>query len=329
MSGSTLPYSGIMTGYACSAECRHCMYCSSPSMPREFMTRDMAASICKSLSKFGVEAMHIGGGEPFLDFDSLCMTIEVMRRHAIEVEYIETNASWCTDERRIRERLGVLKKLGVNCLMVSVDPFHVEFVPLKKPLMLARELKAAGFDSFIWQEKFVKQLLALDAWHAHTHEELKLVLGEHYVEDAAREYRLSVNGRALRIAQLLYEKKSVGELLGSSENCNLLDGRHCHVDLYGHVVPCGCPGIAIELEDFLVGKLPSGKYPVASRLLTGGVGELYEYARGVGFEGNEEGYVTKCDLCYNVRAYLHDVRPSLDVGPDCFYEAMRRGPEEV
>ncbi len=317
-----IQHSGIMTSYVCSAECRHCMYCSSPKAGKDFISADTADRISEKLSCEGVGSMHIGGGEPFLNFDSLCGLLRSMQKHHIGVDYIETNAFWCRDEKTVRERLTVINNLGVRTVMVSIDPFHIEYIPLNRPLLLVRLLDEVGMDYFIWQEKFIKRLSLLDHTRVYTESELKMHLGNNYIEETAREYGLGLNGRALIMACKLYKRKRAETFLKSGSCSGLLDGQHCHIDLFENYIPSGCPGISVAADDYFAGNISSEKYPVVTCLLKGGVGELYKYAAGHGFEPSDSGYATKCELCFFMRAYLHKTRPSCDIAPDCFYNSM-------
>ena len=102
-------YSGIITNYNCSAGCRHCMFASSPLCKNEYITPEMSEKVAKILSHAKTQSVHIGGGEPFLNFEALCSLVEALNRYAIGVDYIETNAFWCTDEDFVRSRLERLK----------------------------------------------------------------------------------------------------------------------------------------------------------------------------------------------------------------------------
>lgn len=328
MKDNPMRYSGIITNYSCSAACRHCMFCSSPRAGKDFMTEETAERIAQRLKKAGVSSMHIGGGEPFLNFEALCGLLRAMQKHGIGVDYIETNAFWARDDEEIMKRLRVLRSLGVDTVMASVDPFHIEYVPLERPVRLVQALRRAGMDYFIWQDRFLERLLPLDLKKTHTREELEALLGEGYIEDTAREYGIGVNGRALAIAKDMYIRQNA-EKLATEEPCqSILSGRHCHVDLYEQVIPSGCPGISIELEDFFGRRLPEEKYPAAQRLHTGGVKALLEYAKEAGFVPDEEGYPTKCSLCYAIRAWLREHRPSQDIAPGCFYQEMEKAMAE-
>ena len=85
-------YSGIITNYNCNAECRHCMFASGPACSKEYMSESTAESVAGLLEKANTASVHIGGGEPFMNFEGLCNLIEALNRHNVGIDYIETNA---------------------------------------------------------------------------------------------------------------------------------------------------------------------------------------------------------------------------------------------
>lgn len=308
-------YSGIITTYACSASCAHCLYCSSPKAKSGFMTAEMADDIARTMSDMGVHSMHIGGGEPFIHLDSLRNTVRAMRENGMEVDYIETNAFWYKDDE---SALALIRELNAP-IMVSVDPFHAEFVPPEKPLAVAALLEKARWPHFIWQEKFIRRLMPLCKGRKLTREELTKGLGENYLYETARQYGVSVNGRALSIARALYPAMPAENFL-DSEPCNLTRGMHCHIDLFGNYIPPFCPGLAVNIHD--LDTISPEKYPVFTRLDNGGIRALWNYALEKGFTPDPNGYITKCDLCVKIRSWLIKNHPTPDIGPDCFYQMM-------
>lgn len=321
---NTPVYSGIIMNYVCTAACRHCMFASAPDCPKEYVSAEMAERLAAILEEAGTSSVHIGGGEPFMNFRALCTLIEALNRHGVGVDYIETNAFWCSDEDFVRERLERLKALGVTTIMVSVDPFHIEYVPLERPIRLCQLMNECGFDYFIWQERYLRKMIRFDRTKTYTKEELQKALGKRYITDTASEYGLGMNGRALAIAGEIYESRPVEELAISSPCSSLLDVCHCHLDLYGNIVPSGCPGLAADARDYLEETIPAEKYPVMARLLSGGTKALYEYALEKGFVPAEEGYPTRCAFCYAMREFLNRAAPSADLAPDCFYKSMEK-----
>lgn len=325
-----IEYSGVIINYACSARCGHCMFAGAPKGSKDFITPEAAERVAQRLSQAGVASVHIGGGEPFLRFDTLCQVLSALKKHHVGIDYIETNAFWCKDRETVAQRLKTLRGLGADTVMASVDPFHIEFVPLERPLLLVKTLQELNMGYFVWQERFLRRLLALDIHKTHSPEELRAVLGENYVAETAQEYGLGMNGRALRIAREIFPLRPAREQAEKSPCKRLLSGRHCHVDLYENIITC--PGISIAFEDFLEATAPKTTakarvrdpeaYPVVSRLLSGGPAALLEYGLEKGFEPNASGYASKCDLCFQLRKHLLSAAPSPDIGPACFYEML-------
>ena len=319
---NTPVYSGIITNYVCTAACRHCMFASSPQIEKEYISPETAERLASLLREAGTSSVHIGGGEPFMNFEALLTLIRTLKRHGVGIDYIETNAFWCSDDAFVRDRLARLKEAGADSVMVSVDPFHLEFVPLERPIRLCRLLREYGFDYFIWKERYLRTLFKLDHTRAYSHEELKAALGEDYICETAAEYGLGMNGRAVFIAEDLYPSRKAEEWLSDTPCSSLGDTAHCHLDLYGNIVPSGCPGIAAEAKDYLLEFFPEETYPVLSRLTRGGLRALYEYACENGFKPREEGYPSRCSLCFAMRNYLRKKIPSADLAPACFYNSM-------
>jgi len=308
-------YSGIMTTYACSAACAHCLYCSSPRAKSGFMTADMADDIARTMSDMGVHSMHVGGGEPFMHMESLTNTVNAMRENGMEVDYIETNGFWYRDDESAEK---IIRSLNAP-IMVSVDPFHAEFVAPEKPLALAALMEKMHWPHFIWQEKFIRRLSPLCRGRKLTRDELTAGLGENYLYETARQYGVSVNGRALNIARSLYPAMPAESFL-DDEPCNLTRGMHCHIDLFGNYIPPFCPGLAVDIHD--LGNISPEKYPVFTRLDNGGVRALWDYAAQLGYAPDTNGYITKCDLCVKIRSWLMKNHPTPDIGPECFYKMM-------
>ena len=321
-------YSGIITNYSCNASCRHCMFASSPECSKNYISPEMSEQVASLLEEAGTNSVHIGGGEPFLNFNGLLCLIGALNRHNVGIDYIETNAYWCKDEDFARARLEKLKKLGVSTIMVSVDPYHLEYVPLERPLKLCALLDEYGFEYFVWQQKFLKRLLKLNISKTHTREEISAVLGQDYIVETAREYGLGINGRALVFADEIYEKRPA-QFFATDEECpSLTIPHHCHIDLYGNAVPSRCTGICAKAVDYLNLDTPPEKYPVLSRLISGGTRALFDYATQKGFEPDKDGYATRCAFCFAMREYLERTCPSCDLSDADFYSCMRKAFKE-
>ncbi len=296
---------GIIPVYRCPAACRHCLYNCSNHSNGDYCTKEQAESLCSSLESLGCGSAHVGGGEPFLNFERLLELLTCMGKHRIQVDYIETNAAWCAktlSDEKIIHMLSELKRRGASCLLISVDPFHVEFVPLAKPIRLINLCRKAGMDYFVWKEGYLRTLSGLDQEKTYSREELEAILGKDYILETAKQYGLTVNGRALKIAREFSERKPHLSFKNTAACSCLLNVNHYHADLNGYFIPPGCTGLGVQLQD-LKSILPE-RYPIFVTLASKGVWGLFEFAQGFGFEAATEGYVSQCDFCYELRKFL-------------------------
>jgi len=268
--------------------------------------------VCATLREGDCRSIHIGGGEPFLDFDGLVDLIKIAHVHDISVEYIETNAYWAKDEKLVKSRLEALANAGADTFCISVDPFHAEYVPYGAPLQMAKWCREFGFGYFLWQERFLSSMRDLNSANIHDRAALEQGISRSYIKDTARAYGLSYGGRAINIAEEYSQNKPIGEIVSDEPCRGLLSTDHFHVDMYGRFIPPGCTGLAIPLEEAVNG-IPSSKYPAFEALLTGGVAALLSLAQDNGFKPRAEGYhPSRCILCFHIRHFLSNKYAELD-----------------
>ncbi|MCL2060024.1 MAG: radical SAM protein [Oscillospiraceae bacterium] len=295
----SLRHVGIMANYACNAACRHCLYACSPDRGGGYITQAAAEKTCELLIEGGCYSVHIGGGEPFLDFDGLLALVETLGRAGISIDYIETNAYWAEDPGAA-QRLGALRRAGADALCISVDPFHAEYVPVKLPLKLAEICRSAGFGYFLWQERYVRALSKRDA--AYSRGELERALSRDYIFATAKSYGIRLGGRAVNIEEEFTKNKPLESLLDAQPCRGLLSGG-CHTDVNVMYIPSGCTGIAFPLEEAVRG-VPIGKYPAFDALFEGGVAGLLRHAQALSFAARPQGYPSGCALCFHIRQWL-------------------------
>jgi hypothetical protein len=291
-----------MANYRCTAACRHCLYGCSPAREDGYLSRDKAREICALLRRGGCGSVHIGGGEPFLNFQGLILLVRELREAGIKLEYIETNAFWALGKDS-RERIDTLLREGVEALCISLDPYHAEYVPYRAPLVLARRCDQAGLGYFLWKGEFLPDLSRLDPGRPHSRGEMEKAISPGYIHRTAETYGISLGGRAVNIEEEYTPRSPVGELLDHSPCQGLLSTGHFHVDREGFFIPPGCTGIRLPLGEVIEGVEP-GKYPAFEALYRGGIGALWELAGSRGFEAQAEGYPSKCNLCFHIRRYL-------------------------
>ena len=310
----TLSSGGIIPNYHCSAECRHCLYGCSLSWSNDYITKEKAREICRNLKLRGCRSVHIGGGEPFLNFNGLLDLVDEILYAGLLLEYIETNASWVTGN--VRDKLSELKAHGVECLLISVDPFHIEYIPLEKPIALIKACNNC-LDYFVWKQNFIAPLSKMSMIIKHGREELESTLGEDYIYDTAKKYGIGYNGRALNIAREFCETKPFDQIISSGPCMEIVGTNHYHVDYLGSYIPPGCTGMGVPLDE--LDNINEDKYPVFTKLYEKGIKGLYSYATENGFKENRS-YTSKCELCFEIRKYLNKNKKTADITPDDFYK---------
>ena len=323
LTAGTLTHGGVMVNYQCNAACRHCLYSCSPTRGGGYVDEEAAQTICRFLRKGGCRSVHIGGGEPFLDFEGLVMMIRTLKQAGIRLDYIETNAYWAFGAEAQKTAEAYLKRLlgeGVRALCISIDPFHAEYVPYGAPLALAELCEKTGMDYFLWRGEFVAALSRLDARKTHSRQELEALLSPDYLRKTARSYGIGYGGRAVNIERE-FGTLSPAESFNAAPCRNLLSTGHFHVDMNAYFIPPGCTGIRIPLSEVVEG-IPPGKYPVFQALYSGGISALTQFALQHGFSPDEEGYPSKCNLCFHLRRFLAD-KGFADLDKDHYGEALR------
>ena len=295
---------GLVVNYKCNAACRHCLYACSPSRSGGYMNASSCERICNLLKSKDIHSLHIGGGEPFLDFDKLLEIVHTVHRCEINIEYLETNGFWASDEKQAIHYVNELKKAGINKLLISIDPFHIEYVPVGLPLRLAEICKNEGMGYFYWQEQYKHKLSLLDRDKIYTRTELEHSLSQHYIVETTNSYGLGIEtGRAINIGLEYMPKKPVSDLLTNSLPCkHLLSTSFIHIDHNEKYVVPSCTGITIPLEDAMKG-IPRGRYLVYETLVIDGIRGLIKFSEGLGVMIDDV-YVSYCSLCFDIRHKL-------------------------
>jgi len=286
------------------------------------MTEKIMDEALGLLREGGCRSVHIGGGEPFLDFDGLLTLLKKSNKHGVNVDYIETNACWATDENVIKQHINALRKVGAGTFCISLDPFHAEYVPYAYPLRLAEICQKENFGYFLWQDRFLNMLRGTNRNKAHSRNALEESISPDYIRDTANAYGIRMGGRAVCIEKEYHTPKPIDAVINSNPCKNLVSTGHFHVDMYNRFLPPGCTGIAIPMEDVVRG-IPDGKYPIFDALLTGGVAELYKLAKEHGFVSELEGYASGCAACFFICKFLSGLSCFAELDAEHYAESVK------
>jgi hypothetical protein len=315
---------GVITNYHCVSRCGHCLYNCGPHRAKDYLDAVAAEAVFTAILKNGCRSVHIGGGEPFLAPDRLLKVLESARQCGIAIEYVETNAAWCRDRDAAVALLNNLGEAGLATLLVSISPFHNASIPFERVRRLISACHQAGIQVLPWVNAFVRDLDRLGAHRPHDMAEFEAVFGSDYLARIPERYWIHLGGRALDTFRPHHPSHEVAEILAKSpRSCAraLADTSHFHIDLYGNYIPGLCAGLAFDMDD-LGGPLKEGQYPLLDALTATGVSGLLALAsRRFGYTPRSSGYLSHCDLCTDIRAFLARRRPDRfrELAPVEFY----------
>ncbi len=327
---------GVLLSYKCSAACRHCLYACSPQWPGDWMSpEDLKACLAILAGKiqaspYGRHTIHVNyglhftGGEPFLNFDLLLKGVRLAREYRLPGVFVETNCSWCATDAGTREKLEVLKDAGMKGILISVNPFYAEHVPFERTERgIDQSVRVFGDNVIVYQWEYykrfkklgVRERLALEDYLARTRP-----------EPLAERVELFLMGRAAYRLREHFLSQPAGRLLPLPCPTPLVRGLHNHFDNYGNFMPGFCGGISLgpwrDLERLIQEGLEVTERPVLGFLLTGDFAGLYDYARERGYQEKEDGYVSKCHLCVDLRRHLASQDECAELAPREFYRHL-------
>ena len=316
---------GIITNYYCSSRCKHCLYACSPRWERKYISKETTRKNLLKIKELGCYSIHVGGGEPFLNVEGLRNVIETARESGVRIEYVETNSSWYKERSSALSILSSLKKAGLSTLLVSISPFHSEYIPLRKVKGVIRACEEVGIQVFPWISEFLGDIEVLGENTVHKLSEYEEAFGPGYLRNLPSRYWIHFGGRAVKSFSKVLSTRPLDIILeeGAGGCSELLKVDHFHVDLFGNYIPGLCAGLAIHRDD-LGSSLSEEKYPFLSTLFNHGVSALYNAAKSqYGFEAASE-YMSKCHLCLEIRQYLVSRKGvnTPDLQPSQFYENL-------
>lgn len=319
VAGQRLGVAALLYTYRCTIACRHCCFGCAGDRPPVHMTTEQAVFHLRQLHELG-RVIHVAGGEAMMFWDDLLAVLEAAFAEGVQPHFVESNASFATDDELVRERYMSLRSNGVVGILLSADPYHQAFVPPERFIRARRIAREVFGPQNVWTTNAPDEAIVDFAAIARDAVRLREHVRAHppvLVGTAHRELRSLLDpvpldklppGRAWRLPHndpgclVEFARETIWEL---------------HIDPYDNIqTNCGVIlGNAREtrLRDLL--QLGPEKANFISRLLCerGPLG-LADFAR------REHGFTvpkraaTKCDLCYTTRCFLCPFYPHI-LGP--------------
>lgn len=315
---------GLMLTYKCNASCEFCYYNCCPKKDG-LMPVETAINAWRSLKAIAGDhaKVHLTGGEAFLYWDHLKEILTQGQKEKLgQLDLIETNGFWATDEKIITERLKTLDELGMHQFKISCDPFHQQFVDIELVRRLANLARDILGDSRVlvrW-DKYLENPVDMSQL---TREQLD----QQYIA-AVKEYPCRFTGRAGGKLAQLFANKQIETFASANCGGSFLGAKGVHIDPFGNVFSGTCSGIIVgninntSLEDIWQRFSPS-QNKLTNTLIDSGPAGLLETAEQLGYK-KAKCYAGKCHLCNSIREFFFNKQiDKATIGPpQCYVSGL-------
>ena len=126
---------------ACTGRCKHCSE-GDHAACGEHIDPNVAANAVRTVAaSYNIQTVMTFGGEPLLYPDAVYAVISAAKEQGVPRRQVITNGYFSKDVGVIRHVAAQLAACGVNDLLLSVDAFHQETIPLETVWLFAEEAK--------------------------------------------------------------------------------------------------------------------------------------------------------------------------------------------
>lgn len=290
---------------ACSGRCKHC------SKGNNFINDgglnvDVAVTALKRVAeRFTVNSVMTFGGEPLLYAETVCKIHATARDCDIPKRQIITNGYFSKDSKRINEVAYKIFESGINDVLLSVDVFHQEFIPIEPIMQFAEYLLFYNIPSLRVHPAWVVNQVHDNHYNSETKRLLKLFTDKGIQANGGN--NIFPSGNALKYLSEYFPPSGELDLslpCGSAPYTAPLDDVDCiGINPNGDVSICSVIGNIYD-EDILkiIDNYNPYNVPVLRSILDGGVSGLLRYAESQGVYTDISDCRSACGVCHKVLA---------------------------
>ena len=133
--------------YRCTGRCLHCSMgeaINTPSPFKHVLAQPAAQAISSLAQMYPIESVMTFGGEPLLYPDVVCAIHDAAASCQIPMRQLITNGCFSADPNAQVRIAKALTQAGVNQLLLSVDAFHQQTLPIENVYAFAQAYKRLG-----------------------------------------------------------------------------------------------------------------------------------------------------------------------------------------
>ena len=122
---------------ACTGRCKHCSEGDHDGFTEHIDRTVAVEAIRKICSYYSISTVMTFGGEPLLYPETICEIHKTAASLGVAKRQVITNGFFSKDRGKIKTVSLSLADSGVNALLLSVDTFHQETIPLDTVMFFA------------------------------------------------------------------------------------------------------------------------------------------------------------------------------------------------
>ena len=288
--------------HCCTSKCKHCSV--GDNKGNESLDIDRAVGLLEELSEvFQLESVMTFGGEPLLVPDTTCAIHKKAKECDIPVRQIITNGFFSKDDEKIKQVVALLIDSGVNDIMLSVDCFHEEFVPMQQVYKFAEALTKTYQNQLRLHPAWVVNEENDNSYNKKTKECLSYF--DNLKLKVSHGNNIFPAGNAIKYLSDYFEKQPIdlNFKCGQAPYTTKLDEiNEISVNPNGDIIVCSFPIGNLKEQNILdiISDYDPYKNPYTNALLHGGISELLAYANNNGMKIDGSKFYTPCDICHEI-----------------------------
>lgn len=233
------------------------------------------------------------------------------KAHLLGIPQISTitNGFWGRNKENAEKLATELKEAGLNKVNMSVDSFHLRYMPLEWPKNAAMALLKAGIENVKWNVSVIESIDAENQYDKETRELLKKL---EPVGISANVVKIAPMGRAVKNLREFFHPTSLdgpceGEPIPGEYSSTLTNPETICIEPSGSVDICTHLSIGNAKQTPLskiINEYNWQQNPIIKTLVEKGPKGLLNFPETSGYKFQENQYLNKCHLCTEIRKTL-------------------------
>lgn len=287
----------------CNSQCMYCQADAGPWHKEVMDVKNAHSYLSEAAEVANLKSFLLFGGEPVLYPSRAIAILKKAQQLSIPSIDMLTNGVWGRDREKAGRLAKKLKDAGLNKLGISVDAFHLQYIPLEYPRNAAQASIKAGIERITWNVAVIESIGAKNHFDKVTEHILKEL---EPLKIEARIHKVAAAGRALQTIPHYFQRTPLsGPCEGETPMENTLTNPQSLT-----IEPSGSVDICWHLSIGNARKTPLSriiseydwkKNPIIKTLAKEGPMGLLKSQRFRARHFNERAFINKCHLCVEVR----------------------------